>query len=122
MLFVNCLITGINHSPSPPPPPPRTEQAPPRVASRQSQLTIKTIDIEGLAARNEERKRRLESILNSRRHTSTDQQEVSSAQDAFMSAFKEKRLAGHVTGHVTSEPSNVSLECETIFQQLSSSD
>ncbi|XP_003384803.1 PREDICTED: trichohyalin-like [Amphimedon queenslandica] len=91
---------------------------PPRGPSRQSQVTINTIDIEGLAARNEERKRKLEAILQGRQN---QQQQDRSALDGFMKTFNEREPDHVTTGGVASrDPSSVSLECDTVFQTLPS--
>ena len=120
------MSIGINLSPShygteaPPTHVLSWQQAPPpRSSSRQSQVTINTIDIEGLAARNEQRKRKLEAILQGRQNQ-RQQEDRGSALDNFMKTFNEREPGAVTPGGVT--PSTTSLECETVFQTLPSSD
>ena len=84
----------------------------PRPPSGQSSFTVDTLDINGLAARNEDRARRLEAILNARHDNRQDHRAIL---DNFMGSLRTGRNG---RGHQMSASSDVSLDCDTVFQPL----
>ena len=85
----------------------------PRPPSGQSSFTVDTLDINGLAARNEDRARRLEAILNARHDN--QHQDHRAILDNFMGSL---RTGSNGRGHQMSANSDVSLDCDTVFQPL----
>ena len=86
----------------------------PRPPSGHSMLTINTLDIDGLAARNEERARRLEAILNTRRESDNQHSSNKTILDKFMSGLQRGGVNGRVT-HDLESNSEKSLDCQTTF-------
>ena len=85
----------------------------PRPPTGQSLFTVDTLDINGLAARNEDRARRLEAILNA--HHGNQRQDHRAILDNFMGSLGTGR---NERGHQMSASSDVSLDCDTVFQPL----
>jgi centrosome and spindle pole-associated protein 1 len=86
----------------------------PRPPSGQSLITVNTMDIDGLAARNQERAKRLEAILNARQ---VDQDQSQQDHRGILTSFMEglDRKHRHRVDHVNSE---TSLDCDTVFHPL----
>lgn len=83
----------------------------PRPPSGHSLLTVDTMDIDGLAIRNEERARRLEAILNARKDDRP--RDHRTILDTFMGGSSDGELNGR--GQQFGTKSEVSLDCETTF-------
>lgn len=95
----------------------------PKSPSGHSQLSITTTDIDNLTLRNEERARRLESILNANSSTRVNQQDPQMILQNFLDRrnSREQTRSNRAAGVLASRASEISLEADTIFTPLPSS-
>ena len=99
--------------PTPPPHPHPHRHVP--SAGGQSQFSIATLDIESMARQNEERKRRLDAILNA---SAGNTQEPQAVLQNFLN--RTDKLKPFTDGRSVTRQSEKSLDCETQFQPIAS--
>jgi len=96
-----------------PPPHPHPHRVP--SAGGQSQFSIATLDIESMARQNEERKRRLDAILNA---SAGNTQEPQAVLQNFLN--RTDKLKSFTDGRSATRQSEKSLDCETQFHPIAS--
>jgi len=96
-----------------PPPHPHRHRVP--SAGGQSQFSIATLDIESMARQNEERKRRLDAILNA---SAGNTQEPQAVLQNFLN--RTDKLKSFTDGRSATRQSEKSLDCETQFHPIAS--